>query len=320
MDRAPRWILVLLAGLFVWLELSHVPVRATFTRPDGTIYRRDFRSYGSVAAWEVPDAKWVDARFSDRKDTWIPEDARVIAYKSWGDGIGDAALWWMLACGLLWPIFWLLRRRPGWAPAARLSLVCFISGFVAFNLMAAAGDGGSGAARISLPLLGLALVTGRAAGATEDVRPWFGMVAGTRACVVVLLGFIIVPSAVALGVWVCSLVAPGIAPGVTIAILSAAALGVAPMLCLAPAGQLRPWSRHFLVVASTLSLGQMLAFTLEVITVALAPPGALEPMGWSEGATRLSGCAIWVGAVIAAVPFACLYLKAAERFRTPASR
>lgn len=319
MSPVARWIFVLLAGLFVWLELSHVPVRATFTRPDGTIYRQDSRVWGRVAAWEAPDAKWVDARFSDREDTWIPEDARVIAYKSWGDGAGDAALWWMLACGLLWPIFLLLRRRPGWAPAARLSLVCFISGFVAFNLMAA-GDGGSGAARISLPLLGLALVTGRAAGATEDVRPWFGMVAGTRACVVVLLGLIIVPSAGALGLWVCSLVSPGGDPGIAIAALSAAAFGVAPMLCLAPAGQLGPWSRHFLVVASMFCLGRVLAFALEVVTAALAPPGACEPSGWSEAATHLSGCAILLGAVIAAVPFAWLYRKAAERFRTPASR
>ena len=135
MDRVPRWIFVVLAGLVVWFVLSNVPVRATFTRPDGALIRRDFRSYGSVAAWEVPDAKWVDARFSDRKNTWIPEDARVVAYKSWGDGAGLAALWWMLFCGLLWPIFWLLRRRPGWEPAARLSLVCLLLGFVGFSLL-----------------------------------------------------------------------------------------------------------------------------------------------------------------------------------------
>lgn len=319
MAPVARWIFAAVATCVLLFGLFSVPVRVSYFGPEGAVYR-DWRRCGNVAIWEdslSADVREVIGEMREAEQ-WEHDvgpvrlnlkEARPVAYKRWDAWLCWMAFEWMLFCGLLWPFLWLLRRRPGWLPASRLSLSCLAWGIIGVLLLSA-GSGSEGI-HTTLILPCVAVLTGRAAAAPEGGAPWLGMVAGERA-----FGATLLMLAVSL---VCALSLAsnlvGIVPS-TILCLLVAAIGIAPALCLAPEGQSRAWARHFMMVGVALAGALLLTGLLQHVVAAVSPSRAFRPLIMDDGESLLAlllAVLIWVVIVLVGSGVAALYRK----FLTP---
>lgn len=301
-----------MAACVLWLCLHSVPVGVSYFGPDGQTVYRDWRFYGSVAPWEDPRSD--DVREAVNEGERIPfrdvgpvrlnlREARVVAYKRWDAWLCSMGFSWVLLCGLLWPILWLLRRRPGWLPASRFSLACLAWGSVG-AILAGMGTGSAGI-HTTLLLPCMAMLMGRALAAPEGGAPWFGMVAGGR-----VFGASLLMLPLAFFILMSFSGSRGAFTGAIGAIL-VGALGIGIVLCLSPADQLRAWARHFVVVGLALIVGLLLTELLQWANALLTPEGAFRPRGAEETsggflAGLLLAALIWVAIVVVGSGIAAL--------------
>ena len=295
MAPVARWMFAAVALVVVWLGLQDVPVRVTYLGPDGAVVYRDWIRYDSVAAWEAPQTSRVSEGVAERGNQYARGHSHHVAYKCWNECIANTAFAWVVYCGLLWPLCWLLRRRPGWLAASRFSLVCLALGFLSVNLLAMSSVG-SAPNPFALPVFCLVFPLGRAAAAPEGGPPWFGMVAGSRALGASLL--------MLAGSVIC-LVA--FDENVLVACLSIAALGLAPALCLAPRDQMWVWARHLGVIVLSLLVAGLLSELLAWANATLAPLDVARVASARDLLRGFAAMAVWLLLVAVAVPIAQLY-------------
>lgn len=301
MAPVARWIFAAMALVAVWFGLHHVPVRVTYLGPDGAAVFRDHIRYDSVAAWEAPQASSIAEAVAERGNLVAREHSHHVAYKCWNGCLENMTFIWVVCCGLLWPLCWLLRRRPGWLAASRFSLVCLALGFLSVNLLAVSSSPSSPNLLELVPFC-LVFTLGRAAAAPEGGLPWFGMVAGRRALGASLL--------MLAGSIICLLAFDG---NMLVACLSIAALVIAPAFCLAPLDQMWVWARHFGVIVLSLAVAGSLSAVLAWANAALAPPDIALVFAGRDLLGVFAAFAVWLLLIAAAVPIAQLYRKALDR-------
>jgi hypothetical protein len=136
MDRAPRWIFLLLTlGVLAW-SVQNVPWKTHYFAP-GETHSRMTIVHGERPLWSAPPSLTVAefaASWSHDSDTHIDPAGRTVTGIWWGMWLEGTIALWVLFAALLWPVFFFARSRRPWNRALRFSLGLFAGAALCFGL------------------------------------------------------------------------------------------------------------------------------------------------------------------------------------------